>query len=210
MSPFVPPVCRLPDGSVAEVPVRPAAILPGSFNPLHAGHRTLAEVVANRFSFEVHYELSTANVDKPDLPADEVARRVRQFAGVGAVWVTRAARFVEKAELFPGTAFVLGFDTAVRLIDPKYYGGEQQRDSVLDQIRDFGCRVIVGGRVDATGTFRVWGETRDRLPARFDDLFAVIEEGEFRVDLSSTELRRNAVTSCPSPSASPPSTRRTS
>lgn len=179
--------------------------MPGSFNPLHAGHRTLAEVVAIRFGIEVHYELSTANVDKPDLPADEVARRVRQFAGVGAVWVTRAARFVEKAELFPGTAFVLGFDTAVRLIDPKYYGSDTGRDTALDAIRDLGCRVIVGGRVDAAGTFRVWGETRGHLPARFDELFAVLDEAAFRVDLSSTELR--AVTSCPSPSS--PSSRRT-
>lgn len=192
MSPLAPPVCLLPDGSVAEIPVRPTAVLPGSFNPLHAGHRALADVVALRFGVEVHFELSTANVDKPDLPVDEVARRVRQFAGVGAVWVTRAARFAEKAELFPGTAFVLGFDTAVRLIDPKYYGGEGERDSALDTIQDRGCRVIVGGRVDAAGTFRVWGETRGRLPARFDDLFAVIEEREFRVDLSSTELRRAA------------------
>lgn len=192
MSPLTPPVCLLPDGSIATPPARPAAVLPGSFNPLHAGHRALAEVVAARFGVDVHYELSTANVDKPDLSADEVERRVRQFAGVGAVWVTRAARFVEKAELFPGTAFVLGFDTAVRLIDPKYYGGEPQRDTALDQIRDVGCRVIVGGRVDAAGTFRVWDETRGRLPERFECLFAVITEREFRMDLSSTELRRAA------------------
>lgn len=207
MAPFSLPVCLLPDGSVTATPARPAALLPGSFNPLHAGHRTLAEVVALRFGVEVHYELSTANVDKPDLPADEVARRVRQFAGIGAVWVTRAARFAEKAELFPGTSFVLGFDTAVRLIDPKYYGSEPERDAALGAIRELGCRVIVGGRVDAAGTFRVWGETRGRLPARFDELFAVLDEAAFRVDLSSTELR--AVTSCPSPSPSSPSSRRT-
>ena len=53
-------------------------------------------------------------------------RRVAQFAEVGPVWLTRAATFAEKAALFPGAAFVLGWDTAVRVIDPKYYGGKAE------------------------------------------------------------------------------------
>ncbi len=201
----LPPACHLPDGTVSVPAARPAVVLPGSFDPLHVGHRALADAVAKRVGGPVHFELSTANVDKPDLPADEVARRVRQFAGVAAVWVTRAATFVEKAELFPETAFVVGFDTAIRLIDPRYYGGDAGRDAALARIVEFGCRVIVGGRVDAGGEFRVWGENRGRLPSRFDALFEVIGEDEFRVDASSTELR---LTSCPS--AVSPSTRRTS
>ena len=208
MPPFAdspPPFCHLPDGTVAASSVRPTAVLPGSFNPLHVGHRTLAEVVAKRVGGPVHFELSTANVDKPDLPADEVARRLSQFVGVAAVWVTRAATFVEKTEVFPGVAFVVGFDTAVRLIDPKYYGGDAGRDAALARIAGLGCRVIVGGRVDASGEFRVWGENRGRLPGRFDALFEVIAADEFRVDVSSTDLRLTS-----SPSAASPSTRRTS
>ena len=201
----LPLACHLPDGTVVVPAVRPVAVLPGSFNPLHVGHRTLANTVAKRVGGPVHYEISTANVDKPDLPADEVARRLSQFAGLAAVWVTRAATFVEKAELFAETAFVVGFDTAIRLIDPKYYGGDAGRDAALARIAEFGCRVIVGGRVDAGGAFRVWGENRGRLPGRFDILFEVIAADEFRVDVSSTELR---LTSCPS--AASPSTRRSS
>ena len=89
--------------------------------------------------------------------------------------------------------------------DPKYYGGDAGRDAALARIAEFGCRVIVGGRVDAGGAFRVWGENRGRLPGRFDILFEVIAADEFRVDVSSTELR---LTSCPS--AASPSTRRSS
>jgi Cytidylyltransferase-like len=200
-----PPFCQLPDGAIVAGVARPAAVLPGSFNPLHAGHRTLAEVAARRVGGAVHFEMSTANVDKPDLPADEMARRLRQFAGVAAVWVTRAATFVEKAELFPQAAFVVGFDTAVRLIDPKYYGGEAGRDAALERLAGFGCRVIVGGRVTAAGEFRTWGDSRELLPRRFDAMFEVIDESEFRVDVSSTQLRLTA-----SPSAASPSTRRTS
>src|SRR5439155_12492175 len=115
------PVCVEPDGSVRTDCPRPAAVLPGSFNPLHPGHTGLAAAAAGRLSVPVAFELSVANVDKPELTADEVARRVARFAGLGPVWVTRAATFEAKAGLFPGAAFVLGFDTAVRLIDPKYY-----------------------------------------------------------------------------------------
>ena len=157
-------------------------MLPGSFNPLHAGHVRLAAVAARRLGGPVHFELSAANVDKPDLPAAEVERRVGQFAGVGPVWVTRAATFVEKARLLPGVGFVVGFDTAVRVIDPRYYGDAAARDAALRELADLGARFLVGGRLCGDGAFRQWAGDHPHL-------FEVIPEAEFRVDLSSTQLR---------------------
>lgn len=139
----------------------------------------------------MHYELSVSNVDKPELSAEVVAERLRQFFGVGPVWVTRAAGVLKKSQLFPGAAFVLGFDTAVRLIDPKYYAGVKGRDEALAKLVERGCRVVVGGRVDGAGEFRVW---EDRLAGEFRELFEVIPEREFRVDVSSTQLRVNGAT----------------
>jgi hypothetical protein len=179
-------LCQSSDGLHSPDRIRPTAILPGSFNPLHVGHRTLAAVAGRRLGFEVAYELSVTNADKPELPPEVVADRLRQFVGIGPVWVTRAAAFEKKADLFPGVAFVLGYDTAVRLIDPRYYGGERGRDAALAKLADRGCRVVVGGRVDGAGEFRVW---EDRLAGEFRGLFEVIPEGEFRVDVSSTALR---------------------
>ncbi len=171
-----------PDGTA------PLALLPGSFNPLHPGHAALAAAAARRVGGPVHFELSAANVDKPDLPAAEVGRRVAQFAGVGPVWVTWAPTFAEKAVLVPGVAFVVGFDTAVRVIDPRYYAGDPvRRDAALLALAAGGGRVLVGGRVDAGGAFRQW--TADLLGGALAGLFEVIPEREFRVDVSSTLLR---------------------
>ena len=33
----------------------------------------------------------------------------------------QASLFTDKAALFPGSAFVIGYDTAVRLVAPRYY-----------------------------------------------------------------------------------------
>lgn len=180
-------ICQLSDGTRPLNSSPPLALLSGSFNPLHRGHVALAAVAGARLGVPVHFELSVTNADKPELPPEEVERRVAQFVGVGPVWVTRAATFAQKAELFPGAAFVVGFDTAVRLIDPRYYGEEAARDECLRGLLERGCRVVVGGRLDAGGAFRTWeGEA---VPGGVRGLFVALMEADFRVDVSSTQLR---------------------
>ena len=183
-----PAFCVEPGG--ARVAPAPLALLPGSFNPLHHGHTGLATAASAHLGVEVHFELAVVNVDKPELPREEVERRVAQFASVGPVWVTRAATFAAKAELFPGTAFVLGWDTAVRVVDPKYYGGEPARDAALRALLAGGCRLVVGGRIDAGGAFRTWDA--GALADEFAGLFVPLTEADFRADVSSTELRRRS------------------
>ena len=89
-------VCVGPLGPVADAPA-PRALLPGSFNPLHHGHTQLAAIAAARLGVAVHFELSVANVDKPELPRDEAERRAAQFAGLAPVWLTRAWRTSSRA-----------------------------------------------------------------------------------------------------------------
>jgi hypothetical protein len=174
------------DARGARLGPKPVALLSGSFNPLHRGHVKLARAAGRHLGVEVHFELSVVNADKPELPREEVERRAAQFAGVGPVWVTRAPTFAAKAELFPGAAFVLGWDTAVRVIDPKYYGGEVRRDAALRSLVERGCRLVVGGRVDASGAFRTWG---GGVESEFAGLFVALAEEDFRADVSSTQLR---------------------
>lgn len=48
----------------------------------------------------------------------------------------------------PGSTFVLGYDTAIRVLNPKYYEGEAGLVRALSEIREHGCRFVVGGRAD--------------------------------------------------------------
>ncbi len=180
-------VC-LDGGTVRLDASRPAALMPGSFNPLHEGHTALAAAAATRLGVPVAFELSVANVDKPALSDADVLLRLQQFSGRGTIWLTRAATFTQKAELFPGTVFVLGHDTALRLIDAKYYGDDAAfRDRALRKLHACGTRFVVGGRLDGRGTFCTW--TNQGIPAEFAELFLPLAEIDFRRDVSSTQLR---------------------
>lgn len=165
----------------------PRALLPGSFDPLHDGHRELARAAERHLRCEVAFELSATNVDKPGLPPETLARRAEQFAGFAPLWVTAAPTFLEKAALFPGCAFVVGHDTALRLIDPRYAGGtESGRDAALRALLAAGARFVVGGRLGG-GRFQTWDA--GQLAGRFAGLFVALTEADFRRDISSTELR---------------------
>jgi hypothetical protein len=183
-----PTVCIEPDGTMRVLDLRPGALLPGSFNPLHEGHRRLAEVAARRLGTPVAFELSVLNLDKPPLDADELLRRLDQFKGVAPLYLTRAPEFRKKAELFPGAVFVVGADTALRVISPRYYQDDPaQRDAALAHIGAKRCRFLVAGRLNEARQF-IHVEHLP-VPARFDDLFEALGEAEFRADVSSTELR---------------------
>lgn len=176
----------VPDGeALADVPVR-GALLSGSFNPLHAGHEQLAQAASVTLGVPVAFELPVVNADKPPLGYTEIEQRLAQFRDRYNVVLSRAPLYVQKAELYPGCVFVLGYDTAVRLVDPTYYGGESGLQTALETIRANGCRFLVAGRVKDGVFHTLRGIT---LPHGFEELFAELPEQVFRVDLSSTAIR---------------------
>ena len=176
------------DGRMVEDEPLQAAVMPGSFNPLHEGHERLAQVASETLGGrEVAFELAVVNVDKPPLEESEVRHRLRQFEGRWRVVLTRASRFYEKASLLPDCTFVIGWDTAIRLVNPRYYGdNEGAMLSALSNIRAVGCRFLVAGRTQQ-GVFHTLADIA--IPPGFNDLFETIPESRFRADISSTELR---------------------
>jgi hypothetical protein len=174
------------DGSALADAMVMGGVLPGAFNPLHEGHRRLAEVASELLRAPVTFELSVENVDKRALTEEEALRRAQQFWGWAPVALTRAPTFREKARLFPGCTFIVGYDTAVRIVAERYYASAADMQEALREIRDAGCHFLVAGRA-REGTFHTLADVP--LPEEFRSLFQEIPPALFRLDLSSTELR---------------------
>jgi len=242
-------------------------IFPGSFNPPHIGHVSLANAAIKTMkrirhqerqtllssplptslpteiqsSITYHYtkhhptpsaifEMSITNADKPSLSVKEVERRCGLFASLAneeempmdwGVLFTSAPLFSNKVNVLqkylPATfskwsneaeeskrkvTFVIGVDTFVRIINPKYY--EDSYENMLEAVRDMGrkgVRYIVGGRLEQgkeqgeKSKFITGQEELSTLPNDVQGLFILIREEDFRVDISSTELRKQASSS---------------
>jgi len=176
--------------------VLPRLLLPGSFRPLHDGHLRMAALASARLGEPCAFELSLFHPEKPPLDYVGIADRVARFAHVpGWLLLTDAPTYLEKARLFPGSTFVVGHDTAVRIIEPRWYGGVGPRDAMLDELEALGIRLLVFGRMDASGLFRELNQEvfpDDRVARFVARSTEVVAEDQFRLDLSSTVLRLGA------------------
>ena len=162
-------------------------LVPGSFNPIHHGHTTLLETAQQITGRAGAFELSVLNADKPPLGHLTIAERLAQFEH--PVWLTNTPNFVDKAVLFGGCIFALGTDTMRRIAEPRFYpGGKTGLRRAISQFADLDTRFLVFGRIDG----QEFMELDDlKLPDGLLDLCDEVTEEQYRVDISSTELRRD-------------------
>jgi hypothetical protein len=186
----LPALCLEPDGRLRSGGPLPAVLLPGSFNPLHEGHCGMAEVGARLLGKPPAFELTATNADKAPLDEGEVRRRMAQFAWLAPLWLTRAGTFVEKARLFPGVTFVVGVDTAARIVQPRFYGDDAEAmHAAMEEVRRLGGRFLVACRLQGGACLAL---EHVELPQGCHDLFVPIPAELFRADVSSTQLRAAA------------------
>jgi nicotinic acid mononucleotide adenylyltransferase/nicotinamide mononucleotide (NMN) deamidase PncC len=174
------------DGSSAA-PTAGQLVFPGSFDPLHEGHLRMAVIAEEIAERPIDFELSSLNVDKPALDYIEMRTRADQFVG-RRLWLTRAATFLEKLDVFPEGTFVMGADTFARLVDPRFYGGSTEAaDRAARRIAGQARGLIVFGR-ERGGVFE--DASLLDVPRPLRDVAYFVSPREFRMDISSTELRR--------------------
>lgn len=176
------------DGAVHVDVERTGRLLyPGSFNPLHEGHCQLAQVAGQLSGRAAALELSVYNVDKAPLDRADIDKRLAPLRGRFRAILTREPTFYGKASHFSAPHFAIGCDTAMRLVDGKYYdGGRAAMERALAELLDRGvCFWVAGRRMQSRY------QTLDdvAVPAALGALFAPIAESAFRMDISSTEIR---------------------
>lgn len=165
---------------------RPKAVLSGSFNPFHAGHEAMISFAEDRLGCPVALELCVANADKPPLDYVEINRRVEALIDKGDLWLTRLPLFAQKAEAFGEVTFLVGADTLIRIAEVTYYGDESDREDRFRRFAELGVRFLVFARKFGGGIQAL--EALD-LPPSLRVLCDGVGEDEFRVDLSSSEVR---------------------
>ena len=164
------------------------ALLSGSYHPLHGGHLALAEAAATLLRRQVVFELTLFNADKAAIGLPEAQRRAAQFAGQAPLLLSREPLFAAKAALFPGAVFVVGVDTAVRLVDPRFYGDSAAMQRALAEVARHACSFLVAGRL-VDERYRTLADVALPLPPALRALFRELPEESFRSDISSSEIR---------------------
>ena len=164
----------------------PELIFPGSFNPLHEGHIKMRELAEKKTGMRATFEICARNADKPPLTFYEIKRTLDQFTENDSWVMTSAGRFSEKAEMFPNSVFIIGADTLLRVFDEKFYTSKKDMLNHIERFNDHNINFLVFGR-KVDGKFV---SLRDiAVPENIKRRCTGFEEGSFRDDISSTELR---------------------
>ncbi len=118
----------LPDGQITEISDiinrnSLLCIVPGSFNPLHSGHKSIYDKLDSFYEnikITKMFEISLIRTEKEFLSFEDLLSRLEQFCWYAPVWVTNASLFIEKTGLIASLVrpnFHIGIDTAERLLN---------------------------------------------------------------------------------------------
>lgn len=179
---------RLFENETVVLGARTSAYLPGSFNPLHAGHRRMHELSQDILQCEVQYELSVKNVDKLTLDYFDLYQRLNQFDSDEVV-LSNLPRFYQKAKYLRESheiTFVVGIDTLARIVEPQFYETGEHLEHVMKFFIDSGTKFLVFGRT-LQGKFKTIKDVP--IPDSLLPCCQQVEATQFQSDLASSSLR---------------------
>lgn len=159
-------------------------VVPGSFNPLHEGHKAIYEA-AMWVPTLTFFEVSIQRVDKDMVSYEELSERLDQFKGYAPVIVGRAGRFVEKIGTFlqhtKELFFHVGIDTITRMRD----------DYASVGIQGLNAKFVVHDRI-VEGTLRsLKTEFDDKIP--FNCVSSPVVRTPENLAMSSTKIRNGEI-----------------
>lgn len=172
-------------------------VLSGAFNPMTEAHVQLAELALERYELaEVMLELPKSNVDK-DVYGASLAERLwmlKRFVNGRprfSVGMCSHGRFIDKANAIRATYpagteiyFIIGYDTLVRVFDPKYY------DDLAAELQElFDRSQFIAANRSEHGLTDVEAFLERPICRPFADRVHLIELGSFHAGLSSTQVR---------------------
>lgn len=125
------------------------AVYSGSFNPFHDGHAEVIRKAQDKYN-NIWLELSIKNVDKPEINLASLDDRLLSiYHGltkadlhdkVKGIILSNTPKFKDKLwQLGPNVDFLVGSDTAKRIVDTKY--GDPQE--LIDIAETYGTKFIV-------------------------------------------------------------------
>ncbi len=154
---------------------RDFVIYPGSFNPMHWGHKDVMHMVSEMTGLLVEHQIERFPKHKPELSYDDMVR----LAEYSVLFTSGQPLYIDKARRNPGKAMIVGVDALRQMLDPKW-GHEPV--AMLDEFDKLGTKFYVPGRVISGVETRL----KDIDVLGFDRLFIDVP---VCTDVSSTQIR---------------------
>jgi nicotinic acid mononucleotide adenylyltransferase len=164
----------------------------GSFNPLHEQHINIAKKSQEILGKKIDLEICVHNVDKPSLNFDSLLEKQQYFGSINisdwcdSIHFTTLPTFIKKAEYFENSTFIVGWDTFVRIADPKYANIK----NVLETFKKQKTKFLVFHRI-INGVCSSEKGTEDIDP-RFLEFATIVPVDIFETkDISSSQIRKS-------------------